>query len=236
MRKKGNDDMNANRKPNRKILSCLAAVLFVFLGAGCQKNAAPTYEGHPSSPYITALAKGEYYLEMSMFYNGTIIENTLAVKGEKLESRSSLQTVSADGAGAASVSHTLRLGDTTYFLDDDEKVYFASRAVGDNGLSGSIDYATAVYTASGEDTLATGATLPYDEYSVSAKDESTYTLRLFTNDDALYAIVLINGEESIEQDVSTFSAKIPSGMLSIPKGYTEVSEDEYFRDYYGKEK
>ena len=67
--------MNANRKPNRKILSCFAAVLFVFLGAGCQKNAAPTYEGHPSSPYITALAKGEYYLEMSMFYNGTIIEN-----------------------------------------------------------------------------------------------------------------------------------------------------------------
>ena len=96
MRKKGNDDMNANRKPNRKILSCFAAVLFVFLGAGCQKNAAPTYEGHPSSPYITALAKGEYYLEMSMFYNGTIIENALAVKGEKLESRSRLQTVSAE--------------------------------------------------------------------------------------------------------------------------------------------
>lgn len=220
----------------QKIRFCFVALFCLFLCVGCKKEKTLSFTGHPSSPYITALADGQYYLEMSMFYNGTIVSNRLAVRDGNIESFSEMQSVDSSSAvqPETTVSHSLRLKDTTYFLDDERKVYFAAHAVGDNGLSGSINYATASYVSSGEDTLMTGLFCSYDEYTVSGKDEETYTLRLYVNEKELRALVLSNGEDFFEQDISVFSDTIPSGMFTLPKDFSEVSEEQYFRDYYGK--
>ena len=219
----------------KRIISVSLIFLLTLSLFSCGKSNLPLYEGHDSSPYMTALARGEYYLEMSMLYGGAIVSNTLAVKNGNFESISEIQNIYTEtGApGEKRRSHSLRIGEATYFLDDENKVYFLTRAVGDNGLSAGIDYATAVYTASGSDTLLTGSTFPYDEYTVQGTDGAVYTLRLYVSGDALCAIVLSNGEDSYEQDIAVFSEKIPRGMLSLPRDYTEVSEDTYFKQYYG---
>lgn len=217
-----------------KTIRIAAALFTTLLLVGCGTKKAPLYEGHASSSYMSALARGEYYLEMSMLYGDTIYSNKLATEGGRIESLSEIQSLNGENGmpGQTSVSHSLRLEDTTYFLDDENKVYFAVSAVGDNGLSGSIDYASAEYVSSGEDTLMTGSTVPFDEYAVSGKDGASYTLRLYTREDTLCAIVLSNGADTYEQDISVFSENIPDGMLKIPKNYTEISEDEYFETYY----
>lgn len=217
---------NSNRKCGRKQAAWLALSGVLVLLCACQSsNENDTWAGYPSSPYIAALAKGEYSLEMSMLYDGTIVSNQLTVKDGNIESRSSV---------GDSVSHAMRIGDTTYFIDDENGVYFATGAVGQNGLSGSIDYSAARYASSGKTTLLTGSAYGYDEYTCRTYDGTACTVRLYVDEDGeLAAIVNSNGTESFEQDISAFSTEV-RGTLALPKGYTEVEEETYFEEYYGK--
>lgn len=210
----------------KRLFGILCAGILVLGLWGCGRETGVTFEGHPSSPYLTALARGDYYLEMSMLYDGVIVSNSLAMKDGAIESRSQV---------GDSVSHTLRLKDTTYFLDDENRVYFAASAFGDDGLRGSIDYAAAEYIGSGRDTLLTGSEYAYDEYTCRTYENYVCTLRLYTDEEGnLRAIVNSDGTVSYEQDIAVFSQTVPKDWLRIPKEYTLVEEETYFNDYYGR--
>lgn len=212
-----------NRKRNGIFAVC--GILLTVLCACEKQSTNNAWAGYDSAPYITALASGEYSLEMSMLYNGVIVTNELCVKDGNIESRSTV---------GESVSHSMRLGDATYFIDDENRVYFKTAAVGQNGLSGTIDYATAEFTSSGTETLLTGSTYAYDEYACETYDGRECAVRLYVTDDGnLAAIVNSNGTESFEQDIAAFSDKV-NGKIRLPKAYAEVDEDTYFDEYYGK--
>ena len=77
----------------KRIISVSLIFLLTLSLFSCGKSNLPLYEGHDSSPYMTALARGKYYLEMSMLYGGAIVSNTLAAKNGNFESISEIQNI-----------------------------------------------------------------------------------------------------------------------------------------------
>lgn len=181
---------------------------------------------YPAKPYIEALANEEYYLDISLLLNGVIIYNTVARRGDTIESRSNV---------GGSESHTILIDGVTYFIDDENEVYFKADTASDGGLMGAVDYSTAVYASSGSEVLATGKEHSYDEYTCKTISGQDCGVKIFTNDSGnLMAIVDYSGDESVERDVAAFSEDIPEGWLEIPKNYKLVDEDTYFDEYYGR--
>ncbi len=214
----------------KKIL-CFFAVCLTLFAFSCTDNAdfndkMIVFEGEfDSKPYITALANENYYMDYSLYYGGMIISNTIAVRDGTLESRSDVN---------GSVSHTLLLDGATYFLDDDDKVYFKADVSEGDGLYSSIDYSTAEYITSGKGDLMIGSGYSYDEFSCKTVYGEDCTVKIFMGENKSFvAIVDSMGENSIERDIAAFSSEIPEGWLKIPEGYTLVGEDTYFDHYYG---
>ena len=120
----------------RKTIAFISAVLILFT-VSCSRtsdfeNKTVVFEGDfASKPYITALANENYYMDFSLFHDGQIISNTLATDGNVIESRSEIN---------GSASHTLFIDGATYFLDDENKVYFKADVSSEDGLRGIIDY------------------------------------------------------------------------------------------------
>jgi hypothetical protein len=179
----------------------------------------------PSKPYITALANENYYMDYSLFYDGIIISNKIATDGNSIESRSEV-----DG----SISHTLFTDGSTYFLDDENKVYFRADLSQDEGLRSDIDYSVAKYITSGKETLLTGSEYNYDEFLCKTVYGEDVTVKLFTDEKGDFkAIIDSIGANSVERDVAEFSSDIPEGWLEIPQDFLLVDEDAYFSNYYG---
>ena len=177
------------------------------------------------SPYLKALSDEHYYLDISMFANGMLIYNTVAMADGVIESRSNYN---------GSVSHTISRDGETFFLDDSHKVYFKAD-VTDGGLRSVINYSSAKFIGNGEEVLSTGKTCFYEDFSCETYDGRACGVKLFTDTDgSLYAIVDYDESSRIERDVAVFSADIPEGWLEIPADYTLVDEDTYFDKYYGK--
>lgn len=213
----------------KKILLFTLAVAALFLTA-CQNpdfnDKMIVFTGDfASKEYITILANGTYYMDYSLFYDGMIISNEIAVDGDKIESRSNVN---------GSVSHTLFLDGNTYFLDDENKVYFRAEVSAEDGLSSSIDYSAAKYITSGKEDIAIGEGYSYDEFSCKTVYGEDCGVKLYTNESGSFcAIVDYMGENSIERDIAAFSKEIPDGFFEIPKDYVLVDEDFYFNEYYG---
>lgn len=216
---------------NLKSLILIAAVLLSFSAcADNDKDFEDTTVVFPdeyaSSKYIEALANESYFLDVSLFYEGVIIYNTVAQSGGIIESYSNV---------AGSVSHSFSSGGNTYFIDDENKVYFLADTSEDGGLQGAVDYSSAKYTSSGREVLMTGKECDYDEYLCKTYDGQDCGVKLYLDVDGnLSAIVDYFGDSSIERDVTYFSTEIPEGWLEIPDDYVLVDEDTYFENYYGR--
>lgn len=215
-----------------KIAAFSAAVLMLSAAlSSCKSSADKANEyiefsgDYASVEYIEALANNKYYLDYSLFTGGVIISNTVARDGDITESRSNY---------GGSISHVLAIEESTYFLDDENKVYFKAETSADGGLYGAVDYSKAEYIGSGTEEIAIGE-YSYDEFSCKTISGDGCGVKLYTDSDGkLAAIVDYSGENTIERDVAEFSSEIPDGWLKIPKGYKLVSEDKYFDEYYGK--
>lgn len=213
-------------------LSAIMAIMLVVL-SGCHKKNSDFNDKttkfddkYATSKYIQALANENYILEVSLFYDDMIIYNTVAQSGGAIESYSSV---------GGSVSHTLAIGGKTYFIDDENMVYFLADTLEDGGLQAGVDYSAAKYVGSGRETLMTGKECDYDEYLCKTGDGQECGVKLYVNEKGeLYAIVDYYGESYIERDVSYFSTEIPEGWLVIPEDYTLVDEETYFNEYYGR--
>lgn len=217
----------------KKAFAFISAIMILF-AVSCGENPdfkdkMVVFEGDfVSKPYITALANEKYYMDCSLFYEGSIISNTVARNGDVIESRSDIN---------GNVSHTIFIDGATYFLDDENKIYFKADVASDDGLFGVIDYSKCEYLCSGNGNIAIGNDYNYDEFSCKTIYGDDCTVRIYTDEKAqLAAIVDSMGEDSVERDIAYFSAHIPDGWLSIPEDYTLVDEETFFAIYYGDEK
>ena len=206
------------------------SVLFLSLFSCEKKDFEDTtvkdFGKYATSEYIEALANESYVLDVSLFYEGMIIYNTVVQHGGNIESYSNL---------GGSVSHTLSIDGKTYFLDDENKVYFLADTSEDGGLQGAVDYSAAEYIGSGREVLMTGKECDFDEYLCKTYDGHECGVKLYLDDEGkLSAIVDYFEEQSIERDVAYFSTEIPEDWLIIPSDYTLVDEDTYFNEYYGR--
>ncbi|MBR5554213.1 MAG: hypothetical protein IKV98_10275 [Clostridia bacterium] len=213
-------------------IAAIFAALLLALSACTEKKAdiidttIDFPDEYASSEYIEALANESYILDVSLFHDDMLIYNTVAQSGGVIESYSSIN---------GSTSHTLSRGGETYFIDDENRVYFLADTSDDGGLQGGVDYSAAKYIGSGRETLMTGKECDYDEYLCKTGDGEECGVKLYLNDKGeLSAIVDYYGDQSIERDVSYFSTDIPEGWLEIPADYTLVDEDTYFNEYYGR--
>lgn len=207
-------------------------VAFAITACGCSKPEDfrdTTYvvmEDYACAEYLEGFANEHYYLDVSLFVDGMIIYNTIAMADGVIESRSNY---------GGSVSHTLSKDGKTYFIDDKHKVYFLSYAGVDDGLRSVINYSTAKFKGSGNEDIAIAENCFYEDFSCTTYDGTRCGVKFFTDaDGALVAIVDYDDTSSVERDVAEFSRSIPDGWLKIPEDYTLVDEDTYFDMYYGK--
>lgn len=213
-----------------KIIALVALLLVALSGCSSKKadivdQTVKFDEKLATSKYITALANESYFMDVSLFYEGVIIYNTVAVSGGAIESFSDV---------GGSTSHSIFIGGKTYFIDDVNKVYFLADTEIDEGLQGGVDYSVAKYIGSGKETLMTGKECEYDEYLCKTGDGKDCGVKLYVDADGnLTAIVDYYEDSVIERDVSYFSAEIPEGWLMLPQEYLLVDEDTYFNEYYG---
>lgn len=217
----------------KKVLALISAILILFT-VSCSDNydfedKIVVFKGDfVSKPYITALANENYYMDFSLVYDGQVISNTLATDGNVIESRSEV-----DG----SFSHTIFIDGATYFIDDENKVYFKADVSSEDGLRGIIDYSKCKYIGSGKADILIGNGYNYDEFSCKTIYGENCTVRIFTDEKGEFAAIVDSmGEDSVERDIAYFSSDIPDGWLSVPEYYTLVDEETFFEMYYGDER
>lgn len=223
----------------KKIGIVLLALLLTVLCACSAKNddfndkTFVVTGNFPSAQYLELLANNNYYLEFSMFTGALIIQNSVAQRDGVIESRSVLMDSMA--LESESVSHTMSKNGETYFLDDKHMVKFLANTADGEGLANAVDYSTAEYIGSGNDTLMFGKSYAYDEFSCKTVDGGDSVLRLYMSDNSrLVAIVDTIAEVSYERDVSVLTSEIPDGWLEDFDKYETVDEQTYFKEYYKK--
>ena len=210
----------------KKTLAVLSLLALLFVATACsnEEKIPDSYE------YIKLLASEEYFLDVSFIYDGEVYYNTLAQKDGVMAGRSS--TLSLD----LSDIRTLTSGGITYFINDEDKVYF--EAQGAAGLENAVNYSSAKYKKSGKGITSFGRELSYDEYSCFTYDGMPCVTRLYLDDNGMLSAIadyeVADGEIAsyLERAVSVFTSEIPDGWLDIPSDYTDIGEDEFFERYY----
>ena len=200
------------KKYAKKVFALLTA-LSVVSACGCNKTEDfndtmfVVMEDYACAEYLEGLANEQYYLDVSLFTNGMIIYNTIAMGGGVIESRSNY---------GGSISHTLSKDGKTYFIDDTHKVYFLSYAGVDDGLRSVINYSSAKYKGSGYEDIAIAENCFYEDFSCTTYDGAQCGVKFFTDaEGALIAIVDYDVNSSVERGVAAFSRTVPENRWGV---------------------
>ena len=173
------------------------------------------FAGLPSEPFVSVLASGTYSLDFSADLMGLSVSGTQAADGDRMMVKASMFGMEV---------YTLQIGSTSYTISESEQLYAVSDdAVDIIELPDREDYSNLTYLGSGSETVD-GVTCDYDEF----RDASDTTMKFYTQNGEIYGIGLVEPtlDMTITLKIHNFSATVPSGLLEIPAGYQEVSEEE----------
>lgn len=181
-----------------------------------QSEQPPTPASGTPAERLGAMFTGDYYMEYTMEVLGMEVTGEQAKSGDRTYTHSEVFGIEG---------YQLTAGDTNYTYDPDKNIYYVGSSdvsAVDTDTYSNLDGATV--NGTGTDVFD-GKTLSYTEYELN--DGSETTLTFYYDDERVYGIMVSTMDIEMPIIFHTLTSEIPAGLLELPEGCTEVTEEEF---------